>query len=203
MAKMDDGGHGFFLATVVHYCLELMETAKQSIALITCTYGTYGQEILDIFNEAILNSTALYDYQPRTMEMMRQWFEIKQRGDFPVIGAIDAQGKLLGFASYGTFRPWPAYKYSVEHSIYIHKNHRCQGLGKCLMRSLMTRATEQQYHVMIAAIDINNPGSIALHQSLGFTHSGTLKQVGFKFGQWLDLALYQYVLETPDRPIDG
>jgi L-amino acid N-acyltransferase len=180
-----------------------MTNSGRSIQFVTCTYESHGGEILDIFNEAILNSTAMYDYQPRTMEQMIQWFGAKTLADFPVIGAIDAQGKLLGFASYGTFRAWPAYKYSVEHSIYVHRDYRCQGLGRSLMQQLIMAARQQQYHVMIAAIDVNNPGSRALHESLGFVHGGTLKQVGFKFGQWLDLALYQYILDTPDRPVDG
>jgi L-amino acid N-acyltransferase len=180
-----------------------MTHSGRSIQYVTCTYESHAEAILDIFNEAILNSTAMYDYQPRTMEQMIPWFGTKTMANFPVIGAIDAQGKLLGFASYGTFRAWPAYKYSVEHSIYVHKDYRCQGLGRSLMQQLITAARQQQYHVMIAAIDVNNPGSRALHESLGFVHGGTLKQVGFKFGQWLDLALYQYILDTPDRPVDG
>ncbi len=180
-----------------------MENLGRSIQFVTCTYESHAGEILDIFNEAILNSTALYEYQPRSMENMVDWFGAKTIGGFPVVGAIDTQGKLLGFASYGTFRAWPAYKYSVEHSIYVHKDYRCLGLGRSLMQQLIITARQQQYHVMIAAIDINNTGSRALHESLGFIHGGTLKQVGFKFGQWLDLALYQYVLDTPDRPVDG
>jgi L-amino acid N-acyltransferase len=180
-----------------------MTNSGRSIQFISCTYESHGGEILDIFNEAILNSTAMYDYQPRTMEQMIQWFGTKTMANFPVIGAIDSQGKLLGFASYGTFRAWPAYKYSVEHSIYVHKDYRGLGLGRSLMQQLIMVAQGQQYHVMIAAIDVNNPGSRALHESLGFVHGGTLKQVGFKFGQWLDLALYQYILDTPDRPVDG
>jgi L-amino acid N-acyltransferase len=180
-----------------------MTNSGRSIQFITCTYESHGGEILDIFNEAILNSTAMYDYQPRTMEQMIQWFGTKTMANFPVIGAIDTQGKLLGFASYGTFRAWPAYKYSVEHSIYVHKDYRGLGLGRSLMQQLILVAQGQQYHVMIAAIDVDNPGSRALHESLGFVHGGTLRQVGFKFGQWLDLALYQYILVTPDRPVDG
>ncbi|NJM48158.1 MAG: N-acetyltransferase [Alkalinema sp. RU_4_3] len=176
---------------------------NRSIQFVTCTYESHAGEILDIFNEAILNSTALYEYQPRTMENMRDWFGDKLLGSFPVLGAIDPQGKLLGFATYGAFRAKPAYKYSVEHSIYVHRDYRCQGLGRSLMQQLITAARQQQYHVMIAAIDINSRGSLALHESLGFVYGGTLKQVGFKFGQWLDLALYQYVLDTPDRPVDG
>jgi L-amino acid N-acyltransferase len=180
-----------------------MTNLGRSIQFVPCTYASHAGEILDIFNEAILNSTALYEYQPRTMAHMTDWFRAKTLGDFPVIGAIDSQGKLLGFASYGTFRAWPAYKYSVEHSIYVHKDYRCLGLGRSLMQQLILAAQGQQYHVMIAAIDVDNRGSRALHESLGFVQAGVLQQVGFKFGHWLDLVLYQYLLNTPDRPVDG
>lgn len=171
--------------------------------IIDCTYGEHATPILDILNEAIANSTALYDYQPRTAENMRRWFEAKRAGNFPVLGAIDAAGELLGFASYGSFRPHAAYKYTLEHSVYVHANERGQGLGRALLERLISRAREQQYHVLVGAIDADNRASIALHQALGFVYSGTLRQVGFKFGRWLDLALYQLLLETPVQPVDG
>ncbi|MFH4410819.1 N-acetyltransferase family protein, partial [Acinetobacter baumannii] len=76
--------------------------------------------ILEILNEAIVNSTALYDYVPRSLDSMKTWFSVKTGNSFPVIGAVDESGKLLGFASWGAFRAFPAYKYTVEHSIYIH-----------------------------------------------------------------------------------
>ncbi|MEM1255044.1 MAG: N-acetyltransferase family protein [Cyanobacteria bacterium P01_H01_bin.21] len=170
---------------------------------VSCTYDAHAEPILAILNDAIANSTALYDYRPRTLENMIQWFETKHRGNFPVIGAVDDDGFLLGFASYGTFRAWPAFKYSVEHSIYIHWEHRGQGIGYALMQQLIAAAIEQQYHVMVGGIDVDNPGSIALHKKLGFTHAGTIKQAGFKFNRWLDLAFYQLLLETPTHPIDG
>jgi phosphinothricin acetyltransferase len=170
---------------------------------ITCTQDAHAAEILSILNEAILHSTALYDYEPRSLESMTNWFKVKQASNFPVIGAVSPSGELLGFASYGTFRTWPAYKYSVEHSVYIHKNHRGQGVGLALMQQLMAKAVEQQYHVMIGGIDQSNDASVALHQKLGFSHAGTIRQAGFKFGRWLDLAFYQLILQTPDEPVDG
>ena len=170
---------------------------------IACTYESHANAILEIFNEAIVNSTALYDYKPRTQESMIAWFKAKEAGRFPVIGITASDNQLLGFASYGTFRAWPAYKYSVEHSVYVHKNHRGKGIGLALMQQLITVAKDQQYHTMIGGIDIANTSSIALHERLGFTHAGTIKQAGFKFGRWLDLGFYQLLLETPIRPIDG
>ena len=170
---------------------------------VTCTYDRYAGQILEILNEAILNTTALYDYKPRTLERMADWFEAKASGNFPVIGAVDDDDRLLGFASYGTFRNWAAYKYSVEHSIYVHKDHRGRGLGRALLQRLIAAAREQNYHVLIGGIDASNAASIALHEALGFAHAGTIRQVGFKFGRWLDLAFYQLVLETPEMPEDG
>ena len=170
---------------------------------IACTYESHANAILEIFNEAIVNSTALYDYKPRTQESMIAWFKAKEAGRFPVIGITASDNQLLGFASYGTFRAWPAYKYSVEHSVYVHKDHRGKGIGLALMQQLITVAKDQQYHTMIGGIDIANTSSIALHERLGFTHAGTIKQAGFKFGRWLDLGFYQLLLETPIRPIDG
>ena len=92
--------------------------------IVQCSYERHASAILDIFNEAIATSTALYDYSPRKPESMVGWFDAKRNGKFPVIGIEDQNGTLLGFGSYGTFRAWPAYKYSVEHSVYVHKNHR-------------------------------------------------------------------------------
>ncbi len=171
--------------------------------LITCTYADHGKAILDIFNEAIANSTALYDYDPRTLASMVTWFEAKKLGGFPVIGMVDATDRLLGFASYGQFRAWPAYKYSIEHSVYVHKDHRGQGIGLALMQQLIAIATAQQYHTLIGGIDLTNTASIALHLKLGFKQAGTIEQAGFKFGRWLDLGFYQLLLATPDNPVGG
>jgi L-amino acid N-acyltransferase YncA len=170
---------------------------------VDCTHAAHAGAILEIFNEAIVTSTALYDYQPRPVESMAGWFKAKETGRFPVIGAVDENDRLLGVASYGTFRAWPAYKYSVEHSVYVHKDHRGKGIGIALMQRLIAAAIGQQYHVMVGGIDVNNAGSIALHEKLGFVHSGTVRQAGFKFGRWLDLGFYQLILPTPAAPVDG
>lgn len=171
--------------------------------LVQCTFEQHAAAILDILNDAIVHSTALYDYQPRQMQNMVTWFEAKRAGKFPVIGIEDAQGTLLAFGSYGAFRAFPAYKYTVEHSVYVHKGHRGHGLGAQIMQALLSAAKAQDVHAMVGAIDASNAGSIALHERLGFKHVGTLPQVGFKFGRWLDLAFYQLLLETPAQPVDG
>lgn len=170
--------------------------------IIQCEPERHAGAMLAIFNDAILNSTALYDYRPRTPEMMTGWFEAKAKGRYPVMG-VEAGGELMGFASYGPFRAWPAYKYSVEHSVYVDARFRRRGVGRVLLEQIIAAARGQDYHVLIGAIDATNQPSIALHEKLGFAHCGTIRQVGFKFGRWLDLSLYQLTLATPARPVDG
>lgn len=169
---------------------------------IDCEHDLHAPAILAILNDAILNTTALYDYKPRTAENMQTWFTQKLQGGFPVIGAVDSTGLLLGFASYGTFRNWPAYKYSVEHSVYVHPDRRGQGVGYALMRQLIARAELDQKHLLVGGIDAANQVSIHLHEKLGFSHAGTIRQAGYKFGKWLDLAFYQLILQTPAFPCD-
>jgi L-amino acid N-acyltransferase len=171
--------------------------------LVTCDEAEHGAAILEILNEAIVSSTALYDYQPRPLASMASWFEAKRAGRFPVWGAIGGGGRLLGFATYGAFRARQAYKYSVEHSVYVARDARGGGVGTKLMERLIQSAVEQQKHVLIGGIDAENEASVAFHRRLGFVHAGTIKQAGFKFGRWLDLAFYQLLLETPHAPVDG
>lgn len=178
-------------------------TPTRDVRLIDCTEETHAGAILEILNDAIATSTALYDYAPRPMSAMAGWFAAKRAHGFPVIGAVDADGRLLGFASWGTFRAFPAYKYTVEHSVYVHKDCRGRGLGALLMRALIERATAADVHAMVGCIDAANEGSIRLHLQLGFVHTGTMPQVGFKFERWLDAAFYQLTLATPRQPVDG
>ena len=164
---------------------------------------SFSSQILEIFNDAIVNSTALYDYKPRTLEMMEQWFTAKEKGNYPVVGVVDEKNTLLGFGSYGTFRNWPAYKYSVEHSLYVHKEHRGKGVGSIVLKELIEHAEQQNYHCMIGGIDAQNAASIALHKKFGFVFCGRINHAGFKFNRWLDLEFYQLILKTPENPIDG
>ena len=168
--------------------------------IVNCQYERHGKIILDIFNEAIANSTALYDYEPRTLATVQKWFENKQEHDYPIIGIENDRGVLMGFATYGAFRSWAAYKYSVEHSVYVDVKFRGKGVGKRLLIESIELAKQQNYHTIIGSIDAENIISIGLHQSLGFIHCGTIKQAGFKFDRWLDLKFYQLILPTPDNP---
>jgi len=164
-----------------------------------CTFSQ-ASEILAIFNEAILNSTALYDYQPRTMATMEAWFAAKEQAGHPVIGAFGDDGSLCGFASYGAFRAWPAYKYTIEHSIYIRADQRGAGLGRLLLSTLVGIAQKRGYHMMIGGIDSSNLASVNLHKSLGFSHCASIRQAGYKFGRWLDVEFYQLIFPGPAAP---
>jgi L-amino acid N-acyltransferase len=171
--------------------------------LVSGARQRHSSAILAIFNEAIANSTALYDYQLRTEADMEAWFDGKQRKNYPVICAENDSGELMGFASYGQFRERPAYKYTVEHSVYVDARFRGLGVGRTLLEATIEAAEGQGYHVLVGGIDASNAISIKLHESLGFTSCGIVRQAGFKFGRWLDLAFYQLILETPAAPVDG
>ncbi len=165
--------------------------------------ASYSEVIRAIFNEAILHSTALYDYKPRTHQMMQEWFAAKVRGGFPVLGIVSSDGELMGFGSYGPFRSFPAYKYSVEHSLYVAGQFRGQGLGRRLLQEIIISAEQQGYHVLIGGIDSENAISKELHRKFGFNHAGTIREAGFKFGRWLNLEFHQLILATPSDPQDG
>jgi len=171
--------------------------------VIQCRPDRHSDAILAIFNDAIVSSTALYDYKPRMKETMAAWFENKAKGRFPVIGIENEAGELMGFGSYGTFRAFPAYKYTVEHSVYVDGRFRGQGIGKRLLQEVISAAQKQDYHVLVGVIDTANSVSIRLHESLGFTTCGTIRQAGFKFNRWLDIVFYQLILKTPSEPRDG
>jgi phosphinothricin acetyltransferase len=173
------------------------------VKIVACYYEHHAAPILAILNHAIETSTALFDYKPRAPETMVEWFRAKAARQFPVLGAVADDGALMGFATYGTFRAWPAYKYTVEHSVYVHKDHRRKGVARALLTKLIAVAEEQDYHVMVAGIEAANAPSIALHIELGFAYAGTLHHAGFKFGRWLDLVLYERMLRTPAIPVDG
>lgn len=159
------------------------------------------EAIRGIFNEAILNTTALYEYEPRSMETMQTWWQAKQKAGHPVIGVLDETGLLMGFASYGPFRTFPAYQHTVEHSVYVDTRFRGRGLGTQLLERLIRTAEARGCHTMIGVIDAENATSISLHERLGFTPCGQVREVGHKFGRWLDIVLYQKLL-TPCADFD-
>jgi L-amino acid N-acyltransferase YncA len=150
-------------------------------------------EILAIYNEVIRHSTAVYSEVEFTAARGESWFETKAEQGFPFIVARDADG-VVGFGTFGDFRAWPCYRYSVEHSVHVRADARGRGIGRSLVVDLIQRAKAMQKHVMIAGIDADNAVSIGLHESLGFARVGHFHEVGFKFGRWLDLVFLQLTI---------
>ena len=155
--------------------------------------------ILAIYNHAIETTTAVFSYAPHTLEMRQEWFADKRAKGYPVLIA-EVDGAVAGFATYGPFRAWPAYRYTIEHSVYVAESARRRGLARRLMDALLARARAQDFHVMIGGIVSENAPSLALHEALGFEKVAHFKQVGYKFGRWLDLTFMQVVLDTPRQP---
>jgi L-amino acid N-acyltransferase YncA len=152
--------------------------------------------ILAIYNHAVEHTTAVFEYRAQTIETRREWFRAKQAASLPVFVASDGD-RVLGFATYGPFRAWPAYKYSVELSVYVDVNARRQGVGTELVRAVVADTRARELHVVMAGITADNAISLRLHQRLGFVEVAHIPQVGYKFGAWLDLKFLQLVLEGP------
>ena len=152
------------------------------------------QAILDIINHNILHSTALYDYNIRTFEQQRKLLEEKTSKNFPVIVA-ELDGQVVGFGMYSEFRFREAYKFTVEHSVYVTESFHGKGIGKLLLQELISLARKQKLHTMIAVIDSENQGSVEFHEKFGFKTVGIIKESGFKFDRWLHSVFMQLILE--------
>jgi L-amino acid N-acyltransferase len=151
--------------------------------------------MLAIYNDAIINTTAVYDYEPRTSDLHRQWFETKRAQSLPVFVAHDG-ATIVGFGSFGPFRPWPAYQHTVENSLYVDVGYRRKGAGTALLGSLLSAAQEAGYHAMVAGIDATNEASLALHRNAGFHPVAHFREVGWKFERWLDLVFMEKILRA-------
>jgi phosphinothricin acetyltransferase len=116
----------------------------------------------------------------------------------PVV-VSEMNGTVVGYGTYGIFRPWDGYRYSIEHSMYVHNDSRGLGIGKLIMSELIKRATTEGYHTMIAGVDASNNGSYEFHKKLGFIEIGTFKEIGYKFNKWLDLIFMQLILGEGDQ----
>lgn len=149
--------------------------------------------ILDIVNDAILNTTAIWMVHTFDLENRRAWMRERVAAGYPVLVA-DLAGSIVGFSSFGDFRKGDGYHHTVEHSVYVHKHHHGKGVGKQLMPPLFERARDLGKHVMIGGVEAGNAASMHFHRSLGFVETGRLKEVGWKFDRWLDLALMQKTL---------
>lgn len=150
--------------------------------------------ILDIYNEAVLNTTASYDYEPSTLEMRLEWFDSHCAHHYPVFVAIDEQDNLVGWSSLSEFRTRIGYRFTAENSIYVAAGRRGQGIGKLLLRPLIDAARGLKLHAVIAVIDADNSASLHIHETFGFEKAGVFKQVGYKFDRWLDVVYMQLLI---------
>jgi L-amino acid N-acyltransferase len=150
--------------------------------------------ILAIYNEVIINSTAVYTDSPVPLEERKAWLDARRAQRYPVLVAVDGLD-VLGFASFGDFRPWPSYRHTVEHSVHVRSDGRGLGIGARLVRELLPMASALDKHVMIAGVDASNEASLRFHERLGFEKVAHLKEVSHKFGRWLDLVFLQRFIE--------
>ena len=157
------------------------------------------EDILAIYNFAAINTTAVWTDGPADLDSRREWIRARQEAGYPVLVAMKGRD-VVGFASFGDFRPFPGYRHTVENSVYVDERHHRAGIGRSLLAALIERATAMNKHAMIAGIEALNAGSIRLHASLGFTEVARMPEVGCKFGRWLDLVFMQKTLAGDVKP---
>jgi phosphinothricin acetyltransferase len=150
-------------------------------------------DILNIMNDAILNTTSIYDYKERSIDYISNWWSNKTKESLPIV-VCELESKVVAYGSFGIFRQWEAYKFSIEHSIYVMPNYQRHGIGKEMLKLLISKAKKEGYHTMIGGIDSMNTQSIELHKKFGFVEIGKIKEVGYKFDKWLDLVFMQLIL---------
>ena len=160
------------------------------------------EAITAIYNDAVSNTLAIWNERTVDAANRAAWLADREKAGYPVLVAIDAQQHVAGYASFGDWRPFEGFRHTVEHSVYVRADRRGAGVGKALMGELIVRARGLGKHVMVAGIEAGNAASIALHTQLGFEEVGLMRQVGTKFGAWLDLAFLQLQLDTRSDP-DG
>ena len=146
-----------------------------------------------IYNDVLLHSTAIYKEHPATVaERVQVWRERLERG-YPTL-VVEVDGAIVGYASFSDYRMWPGYRYTVEGSIHLACHARGRGIGTALLTELTERARGIGKHMMVAAVDSANTASLRFLEKFGFERAGLLREVGYKFGRYLDLVLLQYGL---------
>lgn len=151
------------------------------------------EAIRSIYNVEVTGSTVTFDLVPRTLEEQRNWLTARS-GAHAVLVATDDAGETVGFASLSPYRDRPAYATTVEDSVYVHEDHRGRGVGRLLLSELVAVASVHGFHAVMARIVGGHDASIALHRDIGFEIVGTEREVGRKFGRWLDVVLMQRLL---------
>lgn len=150
--------------------------------------------ILEIHNDAVLNTTAIWSVHPADLANRRAVLQERQAKGYAFLAAVEGDA-LLGYATFGDFRPHDGYFKTVEHSVYVHPAQHRRGIARTLLQPLIEAARASGKHAMVGGIDAANAGSIALHEAFGFERVGLLPQVGYKFGRYLDLLFMQKILD--------
>lgn len=156
------------------------------------------EQITAIYNEVLTHSTAIYNDRPATVEERISWWRGRVAQGFPVLVAADSS-RVAGFATFGDFRAWPGYRFTVEGTVHIHSATRGQGVGTVLLRAILERAEALGKHVMIAGVDAENTASLRFLERFGFERAGQLREVGYKFDRFLDLVFLEYWITPPVR----
>ncbi len=151
------------------------------------------EAIREIYNREVVGSTVTFDLVPRTLEEQHAWLA-EHAGAHPAVVAVDDRGRVLGFGSLSPYRSRPAYATSVEDSVYVDEAARGQGVGRLLLAELVRLAEVHGFHAVMARIVGGHDASIALHKACGFEVVGVEKEIGRKFGRWLDVVLMQRLL---------
>ena len=150
--------------------------------------------ILEIYNEAVWNTTATYDYEPRTLQHRTAWFDDHVKNKLPVFVAVNDDGRVAGWSALNRYHDRKGYQFTTENSVYVAADQRGRGIGRRLMEPLIEAARERGLHAILAGIDAQNEASIRLHASFGFVKVAHFKQVGFKFNRWLDVVYMELLL---------
>jgi len=162
--------------------------------IVPAVYERHAASMLELLNDAVANTTWVYDCEPHPESFMREYFDAHAAGNYPVLAAESDDGAFLGFASCCAYRPHQGYRHSAEHSVYVVPSARRQGVGRALLSRLEDECRARGIHTLVGVIDSENAPSIEFHLKCGYVHAGTVREAGRKFGRWLSIVYYQKIL---------
>jgi phosphinothricin acetyltransferase len=149
----------------------------------------------EIYNHAVQHTTATYEYEPLSREKMTEWFDALMKGGYPVFVVCAPGGGVAGWGALHAYRERAGFRFTTEDSIYVAEPYRGQGAGAMLLQALLNAAELRSVRSIIAAVDSDNAASLRLHAKFGFEKVGHFKQIGFKFGRWLDVIYMEKLIQ--------